>query len=291
MSSSNVDMIISKVLRDLNKYADAGLINEEELYSDAISELKRFGNDICVLQEAFVEVKNGYGQLPEQFFSLALAVECEPSHYEAHHIEWHDLQNSVFYKERVEVGNVWNECESCCQTKTENVIRENVYFDKGALEFYYKNPRRLRLAKTMQKSVCHSKCKNSYTENNPHEINILNRKTIQANFNSGTIYIKYYGLPVAEDGTMDIPETGNGHLNKYIEYYLKRRTAEQLIGNSDAQGIQTLYPIFSKEEGTALRNASSELKLSKLTPQSFRKWQAMNRLDVLSFEVNLPVWL
>jgi hypothetical protein len=132
---------------------------------------------------------------------------------------------------------------------------------------------------------------NRYVNDNPHEINILKRNTIQANFNTGTIYIQYYGLPVDEEGYIDVPDTANGHLNKYIEYYLKRRCAERLIGNSDAQGIQTLYPIYAQQESTALRNASSELKLSKLTPKDFRKMQMKNRLDVLNYEINLPRWL
>lgn len=287
---NNTDIIVSKVLRDLNKYADAGLITEDSLYSDAISELKRFGNDICTLQEAFVDVRNGYGELPEQFFSLKLALECEPHYYEKKNVEIHDIQHSLFYKERVEIGNVWNECESCCQEKTEKLVRETVYMNAGSIDFYYKNPRPLRLTKTLEKSVCHSTCTNRFVSDNPHEINILRRRTIQANFNSGTIYIQYYGLPVDEEGNIDVPDTANGHLNKYIEYYLKRTVAEQLIGNSDAQGVQALYPIFAQEESKALRNASSELKLTKLTPKDMRKMQMRNRLDVLNFEIDLPRW-
>jgi hypothetical protein len=287
----NTSYIVSQVLRDLNKYADAGLITEDELYSDAISELKRFGNDICVIQEGFVDVRNGYGKLPDQFFSLRLALECEPHYYQRKNVEIHDIQHSLFYKERAVVGNTWNECESCCQEQTENIVRETVYMNAGSIDYYYKNSRPLRLTKTMEKSVCTSSCMNRYVNDNPHEINILKRNTIQANFNTGTIYIQYYGLPVDEEGYIDVPDTANGHLNKYIEYYLKRRCAERLIGNSDAQGIQTLYPIYAQQESTALRNASSELKLSKLTPKDFRKMQMKNRLDVLNYEINLPRWL
>lgn len=286
----NIDTITSQVLRDLNKYADAGLIDENELYSDAVSALKRFGNDICTDQEAFVEIKNGLGQLPDQFFSLKMALECEPDYYQRSNIEHHTLLNSVFYTERVELSDAWNECDSCCKERTEKVIRENVYFDSGSVSFTYKNPRILRLTKGFEKSVCATNCLNNYRIENPHEINIINRRKLQTNFSKGTVYIRYKGLPVDDEGFLDIPETANGHLDTYIEYYLKRRTAERLIGNNDALGLQTMYPIYKQEESLALRRAVNELKMTKLTPRELRKMMIRNRQEILTFEVEIPTW-
>lgn len=287
---SNIDAIIAQVNSDLDKYSDAGLLDENKMYSDAVRALKRFGNDVALLQEVVLEVKNGQAILPEQFFSLYAAFLCEPLYYKENNVEVHDLQNSIMYRERVMLGNQWSDCESCCETKTENVITENVYFKSGSVSFYYHQPRLLRLGKTFKKELCHSKCRNKIVSDNPEEIVIIG-DVLQANFNEGSIYMQYYGLPVDEDGHIDIPDTKNGHLFTYIEYHLKRRIAEKLIGNNDAQGLQNLYPVYKQEEQTALRNASSELKLSKLTPQSFQRMQRLNRMEMLNFEINAPVWL
>ena len=285
---SNVDSIISEIKLSLSKYADAGLLDDNLMYSDAVKALKRFGNDICVPQEAFVEISGGKGKLPAQFFSISLALECEPDYCKTENVSLHSLQNSVFYRERVTKSDEWNECDTCCETKSESIIKENVYFDGGGMTtFVYKQPRLLTLAKGIKKSVCSTKCMNYGVVNNPHEINIF-ETTMQANFNKGTAYIRYNGLPVDEDGFIDIPDTKNGHLATYVEYYIKRRIAESLLGNNDAQGIEKLYPIYKAEETTALRNATNEVKMTNLRPKELRrKWKIKNRLEVLTFEINM----
>lgn len=285
---SNIDSLISKVKLSLSKYADAGLLDDNVMYSDAVQGLKRFGNDICVPQEAFVEVSNGKGKLPDQFFSISLALECEPDYCKTENVSLHALQNSVFYRERVTMSDSWNECDTCCETKTESIIKENVYFDGGGMTtFVYKQPRLLTLAKGIKKSVCSSKCINYGVIDNPHEINIFGT-TLQTNFNKGTVYIRYNGLPVDEEGFVDIPDTKNGHLETYLEYYLKRRLAESLLGNNDAQGIEKLYSIYDAKESVALRNASNEIKMTNLRPKALRRqWQMKNRLELLTFEIDL----
>jgi hypothetical protein len=123
-----------------------------------------------------------------------------------------------------------------------------------------------------------------------NEVNII-KDTLYTNFNEGSVYMQFYGLPVDEEGRIDTVDSKNGHLETYIEYHLKRRAAEGLLGNNDAQGIQALYPVYKQEESTALRNASAELKLTKITPHAMKRWHRLNRLETLTFEINRPVWL
>lgn len=287
---SHIDTIISKVKRDLNKYADAGLIDENELYSDAISRLKRFGNDICDWQETFVQVKDGFATLPENFFSLKKALWCEPEHYTKTNVQYDTLINSIFYRERVEASNVWNECSECTPQISEKIIRENIYFTpESFMTFTYKNPIPLRLVRGHEKSICAPDCLNKYVTQGPYEINIIKRRTLQANFNSGTIYIQYLGLPLDEDGNIDVPQFPNGYLDEYLEYYLKRRLAESLIANGDAQGIQALYQTYQQQESIALRNASNEIKMTNFDTKEFRrKIKAYNRYNFLKQEVYTP---
>ena len=239
------------------------------------------------LQETVVDVKDGYGQLSENFFSLYAAYLCKPAYYKTNDIEYHDLQQSYFYRERVETSSKWNECESCCEVKEEKIIKENLYFKRGKAEFYYQEPELLRLGKTFKKSACHTACRNKLVKDNPNEIVIFGT-TMQTNFKEGSVYMQYYGLPLSEDGRVEIPETKNGFLETYLEYHIKRRLAERLMGNNDAQSLANLYSVYVQQEQISLRNTSGNLKMSKINPLNTRvRIQRLNRLETLSYEVRV----
>jgi hypothetical protein len=284
--NSNVEGLIAQIKSDLSKYDDAGLIDDTSLYRDITLGLKRFGNDVMQLQENMVEVKNGYGELPQSFFSLYVAYLCNPAGFTSTMFTHQDpLISSIVYKEKVINEKVWNECDASCETVTENVIRENVYFNGKAIQLRYDNPTLLSLGKSFNKSNCHSACRNKLVKDNPNEIVILDYR-LQANFNEGFIYMQYYGLPVDEEGNIEMPNTSNGHLETYLEYFLKRRLAERLMGNNDAQGLQSLYQVYKQEETVALKNASTELKMSKLKPSTFAKIKRLNQLESRQYETN-----
>lgn len=283
----NTEALIEEIKNDFNKYSDSGLIDENSLYRDIVLGLRRFGNDVCGIHEKVLTVKNGMVRLPDNFFSLYLAALCEPLGYRINKgpdVETHDLQSSHYYREKVVTNEKWNECDPCCNEVEENVIKENLYFKRNLVEFYYQKPQLLRLGKSFTKNSCHNKCRNKLVRDNPNEINI-NNFTLYANFNEGEVYIQYYGLPQNEDGTLELPDTSNGHLETYLEYYLKRRLTERLMGNNDAQGLSNLYNVFKQEEQVALRNASNELKMKSLTPQSMRRLSRLNKLEALQYEV------
>lgn len=281
---TTADDIIAKVKRDFQKYSDAGLVDEDELYRDLVFALKKFGNDITYLQETVVEVKDGYANLPRSFFSLYLAYLCEPVGFVCQDVEFNDLQSSHFFVERTKQNSKWNQCDACCEEKEETFVKENLYFKSGRVEFYYRNPTLLKLGKTFKKDNCHSDCRNKVVRDNPDEIVIVNYK-LQANFNEGSIYLQYYGLPTDENGTIEVPESANGHLELYIEYYLKRRLTEMLMTNNDAQGLANLYSVFLQQEQINLRKASNELKMKNINFKRFSaRMHRLNRLESLQFE-------
>lgn len=284
---SNAKALVAEIRSDFKKYSDAGLIDENSLYRDIELGLKKFGNDVMEKHEAVVEVKEGKARLPNNFFSLWIAYECEPLGYEnCNNVDYQDLLSSYMYKERVVNSDKWSECNSCCQEESQNVITEKVYFQRETLKFHYHRPILLSLGKSFNKNACHSKCRNKYVKDNPNEITITGT-TLRANFNEGSIYMQYHGLPMDEDGEIDIPETDNGHLETYLEYYLKRRLAEKLIINNDAQGLQNIFPTLKREEQVSLKNASSELKMSSLTPAFAKRLKRLNRLEMLQYESSL----
>lgn len=288
MSNSNADALIAEVKSDLSKMADSHLLDEDSMYRDIVLGLKRFGNDIMEVHETVVEVKDGFATLPDNFFSLYLAALCEPLGYRntcEDEVEFHDLQDSHFYRERTVQSRKWNECDTCCEGMEEKVIRENFYYKrKKAVEFYYRNPRLLSLGKTFNKNNCHHDCRNKLVRDNPNQI-VISKFRLQANFNEGHIYMQYYGLPLDDEGNIDFPESKNGHLEEYLEYRLKRKIAERAIGNKDAAGLANLYQTFVQFERIALRNASNELKMGHLAPGQFdKRIKRLNRLESLQFE-------
>lgn len=288
---SNTKALIEEVKSKLSKYSDAGLIDDNSLYREIVLGLKRFGNGISEVHETVIEVKGGRAELPENFYSLLFAYLCEPLGYDkGPEIEVHDLQSSYFYRERSEVGSSWSECNPCCQDKTEKVIKESLYFVGGKVDYYYKNPILLRLdSKTINKREIHSKCRNKVVRQGAEVISV-NKRMLNANFKKGYIYMNYFGLPVDEEGRIDIPETFNGHLEKYLEYRLMSETALSLMGNNDAQGLQSLYQEYRRLEGIELKNATNDIKMNAINPDELRsRVRRLNRLEAIKYEAG--AWL
>jgi hypothetical protein len=287
--NSNSDALIAEVKSDLRKMADAHLLDEDSMYRDIITGIKKFGNDVMEMHETVIEVEDGFAVLPDNFFSLYLAALCEPIGYSNEcesEVEFHNLQDSNFYKEKIIHSSKWNECDSnCCAVTEEKVIRENFYYkNKKALEFYYQNPQLLKLGRTFNKNSCHDKCRNYLVKDNPNEI-VISKLRLQANFNDGDVYLQYFGLPLDGEGNIDFPESKNGHLEEYLEYRLKRKIAERAIGNKEAEGISNLYKSYFQQEKESLREASSELKMGNLDPERLRRRiKRLNRLESLQFE-------
>jgi len=281
---SNTQGLIAEVKSDLNKYADAHLLDEDSMYRDIVMGLKRMGNDILELHETVVEVEEGEVSLPENFRTLYFAYLCNPVGYYPTTTEVHHLQDSTVYTERTSRTTEWNECEACCETVSETVVKENLYFkEKKVAEFYYDKPQLLSLGKTFNKTACHRECRNKIVRDNPNEIIII-RNTLQANFPKGHIYMQYYGLPVDSDGLIEIPDTKNGHLEEYLEYRVKRKAAERLIGNNDAVGLSSLYGTYTTQERIALKNASNEIKMTSLKPKTFKRISRLNKLESMQYE-------
>lgn len=279
---SNTQSLIAEVKSDLSKYADANLLDENSMYRDIVKGLKRFGNDVLTTHETVVKVEEGEVALSENFSQLIFAYLCHPVSFSPA-VEVHHLQDSIFYTEKTIRTREWNECEANCETHTDSVIKENLYFkEKKVAEFCYDRPQLLSLGKSFKKSACHALCRNKMVRDNPNEIVIINT-TLQANFKAGHIYMQYYGLPTDEDGMIEIPDTFNGSVEEYLEYRLKRKIAERLIGNNDAVALSNMLGYFATEENKALKRASNELKMGGLK-KAIKKWSNLNKLESLRYE-------
>lgn len=274
---------------DFEKYDAAGQINEDRLYQDAVSAIKRFGNDVCIKTETFLDVHNRSAEKPKDFFALIAAYKCQPDGYESE-VEHHELQSSIFYRERISKGDNWSDCNSCCTEKKSSVIQENIYLNTGRISFNYTNPTLLKVAAgNGRRSGCTTNCRNLYFTSDTANTISINQEYISTDFDSGSIYLVYYALPTDENGDIDVPDTANGHLHTYVEANLKRRLIERLLLNGDAQGaLSSMYPVIAEQEKVAIRNTVNELKMRQLTPSKMKRIQKINKINVLNYEIFTP---
>lgn len=289
MSLLSKEEFIAEIKSNFSKLDDANLIDDISIERDIDLALKGFGNDIMQLQDVLLEVKNGKVNLPQGFFSLDLAFKCEPKGYTTESTVDHNiLQESNFFIEKTRRDKEWVSCDSCCTNEKESTVVEKLYFKDNKVNFHYNRPQLLRLGKSFKKSKCTKGCRNMFVKESPYEIVIVNN-TLQTNFEEGYIYMKYMGLPTDEQGETMIPDSKNGNLTLYLEYFVKKRLAERLIGNGDALYIQGLYQTFVSEERRYLKNASNELKMTRITPNTMKRLRNLSRMESLQYVVNMDL--
>lgn len=284
---ATIDSLIAEIESSMSQYKTAGLIDKVDLYRWTNIALKNFGQSICVLTEKVVEVKNGKAYLPEGFHSLHFAAYCSPKGYYTNGNKRPAVISSNIWKERVERRMEWNSCEPCCTTETETIISEDIYLDDNLLTFYYTNPIVLKLGKSFKKDLCTNECKNRVIKESPYEINIIGT-TLQTNFNSGYIYIQYYGLEQDENGLPLIPDTPKRKVEVYIEYHLKRKLLEQLMLNGDDVNLINMLSYFAQQERIEFPQAMSDAKFQTLNYNSYKKLAQQNRAALARIESLIP---
>lgn len=255
----------AEIKSSLKQYDSANLIDETDVYNWMIQGMKRFGNLPTIQVEKSLEVKNRKVALPEGFKSLKMALKCEPDRFECDEKAQDVLQQYYFYKTWETNQTEYSICEPCESTEKQTCVVEKVYFHNGGkAHFYYKQPEWLKLISYTKKDVDLTGCLNLQVKNSPYEISI-NNKTLYTNFNSGVIYMIYNGYPEDDEGFVEIPETDNGNLETFLQYYVKRNIVEQILGNSDNTTNEAqLYQLFQSQEQQYFSLAKTELKFKNI---------------------------
>lgn len=272
-----------------SQYDEAGLIDYISLKSWIKSELKRFGNNLMIESEEVLHVKNSRAKLPDNFWQLNVAVRCDLSHYESDDVE-NVLQNSLFFKERLEESRTWNNASGSYDTKDVKYIREDYYFRKSKATFYYDNPKYLKLTKGFNRSICTPNALNldkRLRRDSKYEINIVG-DYINTNFTKGTIYIQYNGIPSDEEGKIIIPETQHNRLKEYLIYYCRSRILEDLISGDDDANKINLLSYYDQKQRLAFGLAMTESKMEGLGVGWITRLRNKSRLQTLKYESMLP---
>lgn len=282
----HINSIITEIEEEFKSYKDSGLLDKASLYRWALLAIKRFGQAVLDKTEKFIEIRDGIGNIPDNFHSLHYAIYCKPKGYSCNKCDEKVLQNSLMWKERTERKSEWNSCEPCCKEESETIITENVYLNDCEISFYYSNPIPLRLSNHINREYCAKDCKN-YGLKSPYEISIKNLK-LHTNFSDGTVYIQYYGIETNEDGTFEVPDSPRGDLAIFIETHLKRKIIETVLVNGDDKNLGNLLQYYTQQEALHRAAAVRDVRYMTLTPRSYAKLANMNRKNIKKYEVLLP---
>nr|DAJ54834.1 MAG TPA: hypothetical protein [Caudoviricetes sp.] len=257
--------LIAEILTDLKQYDESGLIDYRSLNMWIKNELKRFGVNITVLTEKVLDVDNGKAELPEDFWTLHLAVKCKQEDWEGEYQEDRELvQDSQWYKQSTTTNYVWDNQSQSHKEESYKTVEEKVFYKDRVTNIRYKEPVLLRLTKGFKKEFCAPSCRNmqqKLTASANYEINILGN-VLQTNFKEGNIYMQYNALPTDESGDIYIPDVRS--LQEYLMYYAKRKVLESLWINDDDVNLINKLQYIKAQEKEYLGLAMTQVKMEGL---------------------------
>jgi len=286
-------MTIDALIADITsggfaQYEESGLVDYISLRRWIKSEMKRFGNNIMVMGETIMHVQNNKAKLPDNFWQIYLGVNCEPAGYVIEG-DKNVVQNSLFFKERIEGTQEWDNMNESYVGKDFTYVREDLVFKNAKVSMYYKNPQFLRLKPGFNKSVCAPGCMNVrdlVVDQRVDTIDIVG-DYINTNYKEGVIYMQYRGLPADEDGNIIIPETQHNRLQEYLLYYCRMRILEDVVTgkDDDAGNLLTYYAGRTRE---AFGLAMTELKFTGLGKGWAAVMRNKQRKQTLKYDIMLP---
>lgn len=250
-----LEQFIAEIENSFRNYAETGDIDRISIKGWVIDCLREFGKNICELRETIVEVDNSSADLPDNFKSLKLALKLNA---EGYRITPPQEVTPYIYKRRIENEAYFDEISQTYVTSCDSkVITEAILIDNKHAEVFYQ-PEWLSVVKGMKKDYFDVDCLNIHPAVRyayPNQINITKR-TLNANFRKGIIYIQYFAMPSDENGEIEIPEITTGDIKKYIENYVKLKIGEDLIlNNKNPVAIAQLMGMWKQDE-RLLRNAA-----------------------------------
>lgn len=284
----SLEALFAEIETTFSNYTETGDIDKLTIKTVVIDALRGFGKNICDLRETIVDVSNSRALLPETFKSLKLALKLSPEGFNTDGDE--EEVKKYLSKQYVENPVVWdvinqeyivNNCES-------KFVTESIFVYKNNVNLYY-TPTWLSLSKAMQKDTLdvdclnlHPKIRNTYAD----QISVTNR-TLNANFETGKIYLQYNALPSDEDGEIVIPVFTTGDIKRYVINQVKIALAEPLILNSkNPQGVATMLGSWESKDRLLFIKAKSEANWNGITPDLEKKTLQRKQYNLNKF--NLP---
>lgn len=282
-----VKELIAEVTTTLKQYEESGIIDHRSLKLWTKLSIKGFGSVVMTKAEAVIDIENGSGDLPDNFWSLELALKCETDGYHLECGEESNLMRSQTWKTRTEENYVWDNYSNqhIGVDYTKVTLRE--YIDKNTIvDFRYNNLTPLTLVKGAKREFIADKCKNKFFQTSQYEVNVINGNKLQTNFNKGFVYLQYNALPTDEEGNLYIPDSDK--LIEYLQYHLIRKVLEGLWINGDDENLQNKIAYYTQKERECKALATTQLKFEALGKNWAKKLKKSMRRDILPFEKMFP---
>lgn len=289
MELVTLDELIAEIETTFKNYADTNDIDKVSIKTWVISELRRFGKNICDKREAIVDIKNSRALLPETFKSLILALKLSPNEELGNKPETE--KRLIIERQHIENPAEWTTATrdyfvNYCESK---VVTEKVYAYNELNERYY-YPHFLSLVKGFTNSgSLDTNCLNlhpSIRDSYPDKISLTNR-TLNTNFKEGKVYIQYNSLPTEND-EIAIPIFSTGDILTHVKNKIFINLAQDLIlSQRESAGVKTLLPSWIQNERLYFIQAKSEASFAGWNEKKWSK-QAYIKNRRAQDRYNLP---
>jgi hypothetical protein len=221
------DSLFDRIKKRLNSFDSSGLIDDGDFHKHIKYVLEEIGQAVYKECEAVLPVKDFKTRLPGNFKNFHAAYRCS--------FEWSGTKSIneqrpwIYYFDTEITRDCPKECTIECKPeygKTKVVIRTFVNGEPCNTGTCH-SPVLLTLSPNVRE-LCAEDCLNQFSTNQG-EIGVKDGHII-TNFDSDSIYIQYYGLPIDENGLPMIPD--NENVEKAIEYYIYTQLFEEWYWNS-----------------------------------------------------------
>lgn len=277
---SNIEAIIAQVVTEYSSFRSK--IDEDILYREVVLSIKELGNLSTEFYEDVIHVEKGVAKLPINFYKLNLALLCDYHNTcETTPLEVRRLIGTDYTVELDFFKTKWIDCDSCCKESSYSSFDKHLFLTRTIDGIKcYDRFKPVSIAKHSIKSNCTPDCENKGF-NSDKELSIDYRHgVVHTNFNSGSLYIKYKGFPQDKDGNIDFNDTHNGNFERYVEYVLKVKVAEMLMGVTGASHITSLFQYFIQNRDKYKLKASQERLFDNYDAKRFqKKVEIQNRID------------
>lgn len=253
LSTISVENLLYSVKMTLRSFDDAGLLDDGELmrHSDWIT--NRLG--LSMLEEIYLvlDVENFKAPIPFNLKQLDFVYACDVKPNQENFVKYYYGNPHTFTVQDYTKKLCYNKC-SVEEELTE--IKRVISIEGAEHVKNYANKRILKPSKSVSKDKCTKNCLNLNCDS--PEYFDMDEKNIYLNFKEGSIYIKYYGSRLDDEGyplILDDP-----YVTKAIEDYLVYKGLQTIYYNSEVDVIQRMQ-LAKLEHDSSLREALFNDKL------------------------------
>lgn len=284
------DYLFSKVKRFLKSYDFANIIDEGEFPTYTKEVLKTLGWGILKETQGILKIEDGECILPDNFEYYYSGYKIDnPTYNKTDTVQSNFSFVTDVTKDYILESNSCsiNACENSKQLVESINIKTFVRETNESFNCSYSATVPLVLSPNVR-SKAQKKFDDGHIYGENHrEISIDKQlKRIYTNFDKGTIYMKYYGFPIDEDGNMEIPDIEQ--VEKAIEWYIIYQILLSQWFNSTVPDIQNKYMKAEQEYKLAYSEAKHYLKLPSFMQMvnTLRNTRSQNKLVFMTEQYN-----